>query len=140
LTSFKPSIVFGGSWGSTENWLKPKTEPPLGYFSLPKSVKRSVLNTLNHSLTITFYYRHTHEQKHSPPGPPSKNTHHNTYTISQFIYLFKTYTKRHTYSFRNKHTHILSLSLNLSFTHNLYSLFLPFYHSLTLTFTTTHLL
>jgi len=28
LTSFKQSIIFGGSWGSTENWLEPKTEPP----------------------------------------------------------------------------------------------------------------
>jgi len=25
LTSFKPSIIFGGSWGNTENWLEPKT-------------------------------------------------------------------------------------------------------------------
>jgi len=35
LTSFKPSIIFGGSWGSTENWLEPKTEPPLGNLACP---------------------------------------------------------------------------------------------------------
>jgi len=29
LTSFKPNIIFGGSWGSTEYWLEPKTEPPM---------------------------------------------------------------------------------------------------------------
>jgi len=28
--NFKLSIDFGGSWGSTENWLKPKIKPPLG--------------------------------------------------------------------------------------------------------------
>jgi len=46
LTSFKPSIIFGGSWGSTKNWLEPKTEPPPGNLACPKqgpkSVKRSV--------------------------------------------------------------------------------------------------
>jgi len=30
LTTYKPSIVFRGSWGSIENWLEPKTKPPLG--------------------------------------------------------------------------------------------------------------
>ncbi len=35
LTSFKLSIIFGGSWGSTENWLKPKNEPPSGNLSCP---------------------------------------------------------------------------------------------------------
>jgi len=32
---FKPSIVFGGSWGSTENWLEPKTKPPSGNLACP---------------------------------------------------------------------------------------------------------
>jgi len=27
LTTFKPSIIFRGSWGSAENWLEPKTKP-----------------------------------------------------------------------------------------------------------------
>ncbi len=27
MTSFKLSILFGGSWGRTENWLEPKTKP-----------------------------------------------------------------------------------------------------------------
>jgi hypothetical protein len=27
---FELSIIFGGSWSSIENWLEPKTEPPLG--------------------------------------------------------------------------------------------------------------
>jgi len=35
LTSFKPSIILGGSWGSTENWLEPKIEPPLGNLACP---------------------------------------------------------------------------------------------------------
>jgi len=26
---------FGGSWGSTENWLEPKTKPPLGNLACP---------------------------------------------------------------------------------------------------------
>jgi len=29
------SIIFGDSWGSIENWLKPKTEPPLGNLASP---------------------------------------------------------------------------------------------------------
>jgi len=35
LTTFKPSIVFRGSWGSVENWLKPKTEPQSGNLAFP---------------------------------------------------------------------------------------------------------
>jgi hypothetical protein len=30
LTTFELSIIFEGSWGSFENLLKPKTEPPSG--------------------------------------------------------------------------------------------------------------
>jgi hypothetical protein len=30
LTTFELSIIFGGSWGSIEKWLKPKTKPPSG--------------------------------------------------------------------------------------------------------------
>jgi len=33
--TFKSSIIFGGSWGSIENWLKPKTEPPSGNLACP---------------------------------------------------------------------------------------------------------
>jgi len=28
LTTFESSSIFGGSWGSIENWLKPKTKQP----------------------------------------------------------------------------------------------------------------
>jgi len=28
FTTFELSIIFGGSWGSIENWLEPKTKPP----------------------------------------------------------------------------------------------------------------
>jgi len=35
LTTFEMSIIFGGSWGSIENWLEPKTEPPLGNLACP---------------------------------------------------------------------------------------------------------
>jgi len=35
LAIFKSSIIFGGSWGSIENWLKPKTEPPSGNLACP---------------------------------------------------------------------------------------------------------
>ncbi len=37
LTTFELSSIFGGSWGSTGNWLNPKTESPSA-----KSVKCSV--------------------------------------------------------------------------------------------------
>jgi len=30
LTSFELRTFFGGSWGSIEEWLEPKTEPPSG--------------------------------------------------------------------------------------------------------------
>jgi len=42
VTTFKLCSIFGGSWGSTENWLEPKTEPPSGNLPCPNSVKRSV--------------------------------------------------------------------------------------------------
>jgi hypothetical protein len=28
LTTFKLSIIFRGNWGSSDNWLEPKIEPP----------------------------------------------------------------------------------------------------------------
>jgi len=31
LTRFEWSSIFGGRWGSIENWLEPKTEPTLEY-------------------------------------------------------------------------------------------------------------
>jgi hypothetical protein len=38
LTTFELSSIFGGSWGSIENWLEPQTEPPSGNLGLPKSM------------------------------------------------------------------------------------------------------
>jgi hypothetical protein len=35
LTTFKASIIFRGIWGSIENWLEPKTEPPSGNLVCP---------------------------------------------------------------------------------------------------------
>jgi hypothetical protein len=35
LTTFELSSIFGGSWGSNENWLKTKIESPLGYLACP---------------------------------------------------------------------------------------------------------
>jgi len=35
LTTFKLSSIFGGSSGSIENWLEPKTEQPSGYLACP---------------------------------------------------------------------------------------------------------
>jgi len=35
LTTFELSIIYGGSWDSIENWLEPKTEPPLGNLACP---------------------------------------------------------------------------------------------------------
>jgi len=35
LTTFESSSIFGGSWGSIENRINPKTEPPLGYLVCP---------------------------------------------------------------------------------------------------------
>jgi len=33
LATFELSRIFGGSWGSIENWLKLKTGPPSGNFA-----------------------------------------------------------------------------------------------------------
>ncbi len=35
LTIFESSRIFGGYWGSIENWLEPKTEPPWEYLVCP---------------------------------------------------------------------------------------------------------
>jgi hypothetical protein len=35
LTTFELSRMFGRSWGSIENWLEPKTKPPLGNLACP---------------------------------------------------------------------------------------------------------
>jgi len=35
LVIFESSILFGGSWGSIENWLVPKTDPPSGNLACP---------------------------------------------------------------------------------------------------------
>jgi len=35
LTIIESSSVFGGSWGSIENWLEPKTKLPSGNLACP---------------------------------------------------------------------------------------------------------
>jgi hypothetical protein len=35
LTTYDSSSIFGGSWGSTEDWLEPKTEPQSGNLACP---------------------------------------------------------------------------------------------------------
>jgi len=40
LTTFESSSIFGGSWGSIENWLKPKIEPPSGNLACPNLYER----------------------------------------------------------------------------------------------------
>jgi len=35
LTTFELSIIFGGRWGRTENWLNPKTKQPSGNLACP---------------------------------------------------------------------------------------------------------
>jgi len=35
LTTFESSSIFGGSLGSIEKWLEPKTEPPSGNLACP---------------------------------------------------------------------------------------------------------
>jgi len=35
LTTFELGIIFGGIWGSIENWLEPKTKPPSGNSACP---------------------------------------------------------------------------------------------------------
>ena len=45
LTTFEASIIFSGRWGSSGNWLKPKTKPPLWIltkFSFCKSLLHTV--------------------------------------------------------------------------------------------------
>jgi len=34
-TTFELKSIFGGNWGSIENWLEPKIEPPLGNLAFP---------------------------------------------------------------------------------------------------------
>jgi len=43
LTTFESSSIFGGSWGSIENEFEPKNQTTVRKFSVPKSVKCSVL-------------------------------------------------------------------------------------------------
>jgi len=35
LTTFELSRIFGVNWGNIENWLEPKTKPPLGNLACP---------------------------------------------------------------------------------------------------------
>jgi len=35
LTTFESRSILGGSWGSIENWLKPKTKSTLANFACP---------------------------------------------------------------------------------------------------------
>jgi hypothetical protein len=50
LTTFELSIIFGGSWGSIENWLEPKTEHPSGvdFTKLCLPIKKSPVHTAQH--------------------------------------------------------------------------------------------
>ncbi len=43
VTTFKPSIIFSGRCGCSVNWLEAKNQTTISKFSLPKSVKHSVL-------------------------------------------------------------------------------------------------
>jgi len=35
FATFESSSIFGGSWGSIENWLEPKIKPPSGNLACP---------------------------------------------------------------------------------------------------------
>jgi hypothetical protein len=35
LITFELSIIFGGNWGSIENWFEPKAKPPSGNLACP---------------------------------------------------------------------------------------------------------
>jgi len=52
LTTFELSIIFGGSWGSIENWLKPKAEPLSGNLSCPNPWNALYLPNLLNQLPI----------------------------------------------------------------------------------------
>jgi len=54
LNTFESSSIFGGSWGSFENWLEPKTKPPLGNLACPKSVKRSIGQFIVDTFSICY--------------------------------------------------------------------------------------
>jgi hypothetical protein len=43
LATFVVSVIFRGGWGSSKKWLELKIEPTYKQFSLPKSVKRTVV-------------------------------------------------------------------------------------------------
>ncbi len=47
LTTYDSSSIFGGSWGSTEDWLEPKTEPQSGNLACP-----NLWNALSNSSPI----------------------------------------------------------------------------------------
>jgi hypothetical protein len=51
LTTFELSSILGGSWGSRENWLEPKIEPPLGNLACP-----NLLNAL-YNTYVQFRYQ-----------------------------------------------------------------------------------
>jgi len=57
LTTFESSIIFGGSLGSIENSLKPKTKPPSGNLAFPKSVKCSIRHFIDN--TFFIFYKHS---------------------------------------------------------------------------------
>jgi len=47
LTTFEFSIICGGSWGSIENWLEPKTKPPSGNLACTNHRHKSVKQQQN---------------------------------------------------------------------------------------------
>jgi len=79
LTSFKLSIVFGGSCGSTENWLEPKTAPP--------AVKCSVSNS---AFQYTYFFYFDIEKQNSEQKPnyiPSTFIQSPTLSVAFSLYL-----------------------------------------------------
>jgi len=63
LTTFESSSIFGGIWGSIENWLKPKIEPPYGNLactnlrSVPWCQNVFYLMIVSNLLTFTCLYK-----------------------------------------------------------------------------------
>jgi len=57
LTTYESSSIFGGSWGSIENCLKPKIEPPLGKLACPNPSFTDFLESGNNTIKGIFYLK-----------------------------------------------------------------------------------
>jgi hypothetical protein len=85
LITFKSSSIFGGSCGSIENWLEPKTKTK---FSFPKSVKCSVSshnNQVKHLQIPDTHCSHKNEEYYFEKASSAFTTVHNINELESMI-------------------------------------------------------